>query len=276
MRPLNVLAGASAGSRSALPLAVPLGAPPCDPRGRAYRRNVDTLRNPTGPLSPSTYWRRRVLLLGVLLLVVVGFAWACTRNSGAEQKPTSAVGTPSDLPTIPSDTTSPTPTPTPSLTASGTGTPTDPASTSPARPTSPKPSTKNGKVLCPVGDLRVSVRTDQKFYSPKQQPKFTLILVNVHKTSCYVDLGSQALGVTVYSGSDRVWSTMDCAKGPASRLRKLHSGGVYTVSATWNRVRSVKGCAKTTVTARPGYYVLDGRVGKAKPNDRAVFVLQKN
>lgn len=215
------------------------------------------------------------MLLGVLLVLVVGVAWACTRNSGAEQKPTGAVGSPTALPTIPSDTASPSPTPTPTTT-SGTATPTGSASTSKARATSPKPSTSNGKVLCPVSDLRVSVRTDQKFYSAKQNPKFTLILVNVHKTSCYVDLGSKALGVTVISGKDRVWSTMDCAKGPATRLHKLPSGGVYTANATWDRVRSVKGCAKTSVTAKPGYYVLDGRVGKAKPKDRAVFVLQKD
>jgi hypothetical protein len=217
------------------------------------------------------------MLLGVLLVVVVGVVWACTRNSGAEQKPTGAISTPSDLPTIPSDTATPTPTPTPTTTGSGSGTPTGSASTPGAHAaTSPKPSTSNGKLLCPVSDLRVSVRTDQKFYTSKQQPKFTLILVNVHKTSCYVDIGSKALGVTVFSGKDRVWSTMDCAKGPAARLHKLSSGGVYTTSATWDRVRSVKGCAKTTVTAKPGYYVLDGQVGKAQPKARAVFVLQKD
>jgi hypothetical protein len=216
------------------------------------------------------------MLLGVLLLVIVGVVWACSRNSGAEQKPTGAISTPTALPTIPSDTATPTPTPTPTTTASGSGTPTGTATTPGARSTTPKPSMSNGKVLCPVSDLRVSVRTDQKFYAPKQNPKVTLILVNVHKTSCYVDLGSRALGVTVFSGKDRVWSTMDCAKGPASRLHKLPSGGVFTTSATWDRVRSVKGCAKTTVTAKPGYYVLDGQVGKAKPKDRVVFVLQKN
>ncbi|MBO0829459.1 MAG: hypothetical protein J2P24_16930 [Streptosporangiales bacterium] len=234
---------------------------------------MDTVRNPSGPLPPSTYWRRRVVLIGVLLLVVVGIAWACARNSGAEQ-PTGAVGSPSGLPTVPSDTASPTPTPTP--TASGSATPTGSATTPAPGPTSPKPSMRNGKVLCPASDLRVTVRADRKFYSSKQQPKFTLILVNVHKTSCYVDLGSKAIGVTVYSGSDRVWSTTDCAKGPGSQLHKLPSGGVYTANATWNRVRSVRGCAKTTVTAKPGYYVLDGTVDAAKPNDRTVFVLQKN
>lgn len=216
------------------------------------------------------------MLLGVLLVLVVGVAWACTRNSGAGQKPAGAVGSPTALPTVPSETASPTPTPTPTTKTSGTATPTGSAKTSKARASSPKPSTSNGKVLCPVSDLRVSVRTDQKFYSPKQNPKFTLILVNVHKTSCYVDLGSQALGVTVYSGKDRVWSTKDCAKGPESRLRKLPSGGVYTTNATWDRLRSVRGCAKTTVTAKPGYYVLDGQVGKAKPKHRAVFVLQED
>lgn len=239
---------------------------------------MDTLRNPSGPLPASTYWRRRLVIIGVLLAVVAGIVWACTNNSGAEQKPPSAGGTSTDAPTIPLETVSPTVTPTPTATGTtGTGEPTGSATTGTRSSAKASPSlrTKNGKPLCPASDLRVSVRTDQKFYSPGQQPKFTLIVVNLRKKTCYVDVGSSALGVTVISGKDRVWSTMDCSKSPAEKLRRFESGDVYTASATWKRNRSAKGCPDTSGTAKPGYYVVDGKVGTVKPEERSVFVLEK-
>ncbi|MQA78379.1 MAG: hypothetical protein GEV10_07860 [Streptosporangiales bacterium] len=238
---------------------------------------MDTLRNPSGPLPASTYWRRRLVIIGVLLAVVAGVVWACANNSGAEQKPTGAAGTPTDIPTVPADTVSPTPTPTPTGTGTtGTGEPTGTATTgTTSAKASPSLSTRNGKLLCPASDLRVSVRSDQKFYSAGQQPKFTLIVVNLRKKPCYVDVGSSALGVTVISGKDRVWSTVDCAKSPAEKLRRFESGDVYTATASWKKTRSAKGCPATKGTAKPGYYVLDGHVGKVKPEERSVFVLEK-
>lgn len=240
---------------------------------------MDTLRNPSGPLPASTYWRRRLVIIGVLLAIVAGVVWACANNSGAEQKPAGAASTPTDVPTVPLETVSPTPTVTATPTGTGTtGTPTGTATTgtSTSAKASPSLSTKNGKPLCPASDLRVSVRSDQKFYAPDQKPKFTLIVVNLRKKACYVDVGSSALGVTVLSGKDRVWSTMDCAKSPAEKLRKFESGDVYTAAATWKKNRSAKGCPATSVTAKPGYYVLDGRVGTVKPEERSVFVLEKS
>lgn len=247
-------------------------------RGRSIVECVDTLRNPAGPLAASTYWRRRIVIIGVLLAVVAGTVWACTRNSGAEPKTPVAASKSNDLPTVPAETASPTVSATPSTSGSGSGssgtaTPTTSSSSSAA---SPKPSKRDGKTLCPASDLRVSVRTDQKFYSPKEEPKFTVIIVNLRKSSCYVDLGTAAASMTVISGKDRVWSNIDCSKRPGEQLKKFASGDVYTSTMTWQRNRSEKGCPDISGTAKPGYYVIDAKVGTAKPDDRPVFVLQKS
>lgn len=242
---------------------------------------VDTLRNPTGPLPPSTYWRRRLLIIGVLLVVVALVVWACTRSSGAEQKPTGAAASQSSkLPTVPEETASPTPSATPSASGSdATGSPTPSTSKSESKgstKSSPKPSKRDGKTLCPADDLRVSVRTDQKFYSPKESPKITVIVVNLRKSTCYVDLGKEAASLTIISGKDRIWSNADCTDRPDEKLKKFASGDVYTSSVTWKRDRSAKGCPGTDATAEPGYYVIDAKVGKAEPDDRPVFVLKES
>lgn len=248
---------------------------------RTIVSGVDTLRNPTGPLPASTYWRRRVLLLGVLLVVVALVVWACTRSSGAEQKPTGAAASQSSkLPTVPAETASPTPTATASATPSVTGSDASgsatPSTSESKTKSSPKPSKRNGKTLCPADDLKVTVRTDQKFYSPKEDPKFTVIIVNLRKSSCYVDLGKKAAALTVISGKDRIWSNADCTDRPDEKLKKFASGDVYTSSVTWKRNRTAKGCPDIDATAKPGYYVVDAEVGKAEPDDRPVFVLKEN
>lgn len=246
--------------------------------GRSIVECVDTLRNPAGPLPASIYWRRRIVIIGVLLALVAGVVWACSRNSGAEPKASSAASKTSDLPTVPAETASPTVSATPSPTPSGstgTGTAT-PSGTTSSTAASPKPSKRDGKTLCPASDLRVSVRTDQKFYSAKEEPKFTVIIVNLRKSSCYVDLGTAAASLTVISGKDRVWSNIDCSKRPGEQLKKFASGDVYTSTMTWQRNRSAKGCPDISSTAKPGYYLIDAKVGKAEPDDRPVFVLQKS
>ncbi|MGH3500559.1 MAG: hypothetical protein ACRDQA_06640, partial [Nocardioidaceae bacterium] len=100
------------------------------------------------------------------------------------------------------------------------------------------------------------------------------IVVNIARSKCYVDVGSVGTRLNVISGDDHVWSTADCPSGKKHKLRKFSSGGVYTTSVTWKKTRSWEGCPDREVSAKPGYYVLDARVGKAKPKDRAVFVLK--
>lgn len=242
------------------------------------------------------------MVLAVVLVAVALVAWACSHTSGAQQQPMGVVTTPTDLPTVPSETTSPTPSPTPGRGGQPTGTGT-PAATGTAtgeptgkagkdgkggkdgkRPAGAErtehatPSStagkRDGKALCAADDLRVSVRTDQKFYDKSEKPRLTLIVVNVGRSRCWVDLGAASSSLFVISGKDRIWTSTDCGKVAKEKLRRFASGGVYTSSITWDRLRSRSGCPDRTAEAKSGYYVLDARIGKAKPRDRAVFVLQ--
>jgi len=44
---------------------------------------VGSFRQPVGPLPPSVYWRRRIVLLGIPLFVIALVAYACTGTSGS-------------------------------------------------------------------------------------------------------------------------------------------------------------------------------------------------
>lgn len=211
-------------------------------------------------------------MLAVLFAVVASVVWACTRNSDADQKPVSAASSSSALPTVPSETATPTVTESPTPGASSSATPGASDSTGSA---SPSASRRGGKTLCPTDDVRVSVRADRKFYDPGEQPKFTVIIVNLRKSPCYIDMGKEAAFLKVISGEDRVWSNADCSSRKDRDLRKFASGDVYTSTMTWKRTRSAEGCENTDIEAKPGYYVVDARVGKAKPKDRPVFVLRE-
>ncbi|MGH3096713.1 MAG: hypothetical protein ACRDMV_12030, partial [Streptosporangiales bacterium] len=144
---------------------------------------MDTVRNPSGPLPPHTYWRRRLVVLGALIVIVGLVAWGCSLSSDASQKNNVAGAggsSPSSLPTIPSETsTSPTPT---ASDSTATATPSGSASSGsqdPSATASPKVRKRHGKRLCPSEDLRVTLRTDERYYSKDENPKFTLIVVNI-------------------------------------------------------------------------------------------------
>lgn len=54
---------------------------------------MGTFRNPVGPLPASVYWRRRLVVLGVPLFVILLIAYACTGSSGTPQNTSGAIGT---------------------------------------------------------------------------------------------------------------------------------------------------------------------------------------
>lgn len=54
---------------------------------------MGTFRNPVGPLPSSVYWRRRLVVLGVPLFVILLIAYACSGTSGNPQSTSGAIGT---------------------------------------------------------------------------------------------------------------------------------------------------------------------------------------
>ena len=209
-----------------------------------------------GPLPPAVYWRRRVLVLAGLLVVVLAIAYAChAAASNAEgQKPTAV-------------TTSTTPAPAPSTTP-----PSATPSPSPSIAPSPPPSTASAAPQsageCAAAELTVTVG----IASPS--PTVTrlqyggtfavrLVVTNVSTRTCTRDVGSVPEELIIKRGTTKIWSSDDCASPNRVQhdVRTFHPGDVVVATIKWSSFSiTTNGCAKATHPAPIGTYTLTGRV----------------
>ena len=195
---------------------------------------------PVGPLPASVYWRRRLVLLGGLVVLAL-LLRSCAGGDSPTAKLPEAKATPSASPTA-----SPTPAPTrPPATAAG---------------------------LCADGVVELTTSTDAASYPVGSSPKITLTIVNTGTTPCRRDVGGAAVELRVVSGSDRVWSSDDCSLGQVSSVEELKPGVAKTVVKTWPGVRSAPQCGGSKAQAKNGTYRVVARVG-TKQLEGAVFRL---
>lgn len=165
-----------------------------------------------------------------------------------------------------------TPSPSGSVSPSGSASP----SVSPTGPmefASPSPSqTKLGpNDPCDPKDVVVTSDLGGETYRGGRQPRFTVTLVNTGRRTCTYDVGPKALELRITSGSDRIWSSGDCAKG-VSDLRHLKRGVPYTRTVVWNRKRSNTACHHTDQKARPGTYVVRLRGDHVKTQSHVFYL----
>jgi hypothetical protein len=218
--------------------------------------NVGTDRSShAGP--PEAYWRRRAIALAGVLATVGLVAWACSsgdddrggplRNAAVTSSPSAAPTTPFAMPTI-------------TVTATAKVT---------VRPTAVQ---REGDA-CPPAAVVATLAPTAESYAGKTQPQFRLSVVNTGARSCTFGVGPKELEIRVTSGSDRVWSSADCARGSGSSIQLLKRGIPYLSTITWDRRRASDGCKGRRDLARPGTYVASVRAGKLKVK-RQVFRLR--
>jgi len=188
---------------------------------------------PVGPEPSATYWARRAGLAASLLLVllVVGLLISSTGPD------TVATG-------------SPTPRPTPEASA-------DP-SASPAASLGP----------CQDTALDVEVRTEQDSYAVGGRPLLMLSVTNTGTVQCSRDLGQAAIELLVVSGSDRIWSSDDCAPGGPGKIVTLEPGEPSRAQVTWPGQRSLPGCQGPKADAQAGTYRVSARIGALRVEGR--------
>jgi len=95
----------------------------------------------------------------------------------------------------------------------------------------------------------------------------------VSRRPCRYDVGPKALEVIVTSGADHIWSSDDCGRSKQSRIATLAPGARRAVVVAWPRYRSAPGCPDDRAAAKPGTYVVLGRVGVAR-SEGTVFMLR--
>ncbi|HVS69481.1 MAG TPA: hypothetical protein VHE56_13090 [Mycobacteriales bacterium] len=187
---------------------------------------------PVGPQPPRVYWVRRLVVLGVPLLLILIIAVSCVGGGGGKKSPSAGSG----------PTTSPTQT-----------------------------QTSDPNAACVPGDLSATLAVDASdgIYQIGDTPTFTATITNVSASSCKFTSAPANEIWTVVSGADKFWTTAGCPAGTGSTTKSLAAGGTQKLTITWQGKRELPGCTHGS-SAPVGTYVLRARLDgvKAQP---AVF-----
>lgn len=203
---------------------------------------------PVGPEGPQVYWKRRALVVGIALLVLL-ILFLIFRPKGGDEEQNSAPVSPSPSPSV-------TPvSPSPSVSGSPSGSPT-PASRT-----------------CPDTDIQVTVTPDRQAYPADAEPEIALSIVNTGSFACQRDVGAGANEIVISSGGVQVWSSDDCNSSNEADLQTLEPGTPMVATVPWPRTESASGCSTDSPTVAAGAYEAVGRNGKVE-SEPAAFTLQ--
>lgn len=210
---------------------------------------------PTGPHAPAVYWRRRLVLLGaVFVVILVGYYLFGSSRGGGR----SSAAQPRDTPTA----TTPAPHSTPTASVH-----TSPARASTAaKPKHPKHTVAPPKPCTPA-QVHVAAATGATNYHTGDQPVLILQVVDVGTVPCVQTLADSAVELRVYNGESRIWGSHDCKVAPGTLDRTLLVGQPVRVSLTWSGLSSQAGCTGQRQHVGAGTYtvyaLLSGRLGTA-------------
>jgi hypothetical protein len=211
--------------------------------------------HPVGNLPSAVYWRRRLLVLVVLIALLGGLGWlgaylvlrsgqsGGTATAAATTRPS---GTPALERVVPSMLSLRTPTALPPTTKAVADAPTS-AGQTPGGP-------------CTDAMLSLAVRAPASA-AVGSKPTFTLAVTNASAVPCVrkLDKGLQEL-VLVDAAGHRVWGSNDCFPESSSDTRTLAPHATVTFPVIWGGLTSEPTCAVARVHPKPGVYALHGRL----------------
>jgi hypothetical protein len=222
----------------------------------AWTTVVATMLHPVGKLPPAVYWRRRlvfVLLPAVLLLLLIVYVMSGDGDSparpaaGSTTRSGSAPSTPASTP--------------PARTSTPVG-PGGTASSSPVKSTTPA-----AVAACTPANLKIQAATGKPSYPVASRPDFYIIVTNTAATACRQDLADKQIVWTIMAGDARVWGSHDCAVEPGTDLVTLAPRVAVKRAVIWSGQTSAPSCAGTRLVAQAGTYnltaALAGRAGPA-------------
>ncbi|MFF0814626.1 hypothetical protein ACFYVR_05650 [Rhodococcus sp. NPDC003318] len=214
---------------------------------------------PSGPLPPEIYWRRRWLAIGVAVVALILLIWIVTALRGGGDDDAAAAAVSSSL-TAPS-TASTTASATVSGQVSGAGVS---GSSSGASGTSTAAVVPAGQ--CADNSLAIRVSADQATYPVGQEPEFGIVITNIGSSACDRDLGAGMQQVLVYTldGQQRLWSNTDCYPNSTPDVRTLAPGEQAAFTLKWSGATSAPGCTAARVPVGAGAYTVVGQLGNLR------------
>ncbi|PKQ27323.1 MAG: hypothetical protein CVT64_02545 [Actinobacteria bacterium HGW-Actinobacteria-4] len=196
------------------------------------------LRQPVGDQPPEVYWKRRGILLGLIVLVFLVVWFLSTSPSGETDDPSSPA---------------PTTSPAPDLT------------TSPVA---------GASRACGPEDVEFTTVANPRDFAGGALPNFDVDIEHVGDTPCHLDTASEGTELLIMSGSDRIWSSADCPVDTPINARQflMQPGAAEEFQVTWPRTRSSVGCNPVSATPLPGTYRATLTI-QGIPSAEAVFTL---
>ena len=120
---------------------------------------------------------------------------------------------------------------------------------------SPSTNASAGGRVCPAGTLGLTLAADGASYPASAMPVFTVKVVSNGPAGCIVDAGEAQREIVITSGTDRIWSSRDCAAAAAMSRPLLMAPGVPDeTQVQWQRTRSAAGCPANRPAALKGTY----------------------
>jgi hypothetical protein len=217
--------------------------------GRRAAVSVPAVLHPVGPLPAAVYWRRRVLVLTLLLSVLGGGGWVgYAVATGRFDDGTTTVAATSAVPPA-----------TPALervvpSLAGVKVPTVAASTTAAASSTAAagPCTDDMIAVEVRGPASVAVGT---------QGTFALVVTNAAAVPCVRSFDKRLQELVLFDAAgNRVWGSNDCLAETSSDPRTLAPGEAASFSVEWSGLTSEPTCTASRMPPPPGAYLLEGRL----------------
>jgi hypothetical protein len=196
------------------------------------------MRLTVGSLPASVYWRRRALVLGVLLLAVIILWTSCSGPSKSDASKNAAVNA----------TDSPTPSAAASILTPTIGGSTTSSPTLFAPPASPDPggsadaNANAATVPCADADLLLTAQPETALAPNGAYIKFFLKIKNTSGRACTRNLGADHQELYLQSGTTKAWSSDVCQPVHGSELVTMVPNIEHEYSVNWNGLASDNGC----------------------------------
>lgn len=217
-----------------------------------------------GPLPSSVYWRRRLIAITVVLVIVAVALKVFGHGGGTAPKaaPTANLTHPQSSPASPSVTPDPTPDPTVGSTPTAAPTPSGtPTPTAPPIPSGP----------CAASDVTVVPSVTG---AAAGTPVPVVLTLQTAKTpACTWQVSHKTVQVKITSASGAaVWSTVQCPKAVPTSDVVVYRDTPTTVEVDWSARRADDDCSTHTAWSKPGDYQVTAVALGGEPS-QAAFAL---
>ena len=214
-----------------------------------------------GPLPARVYWRRRLLVVLLVLGLVVGVARLLGLGAGGSQQAPQATQVAAEPSRSPDATE-------PRASAPVAEPPTQPREAK--RDRSRKERDKGPVLAEPEGvcaDRDVAVTPSVRNPVGGGPVTFTLELRSITSPACTWQVSPSTLTMKITSGDDDIWSSQQCPRAIPSEEVVVRDNVSTEVEVTWSGRRSDEECSKFTDWAMPGWYWVDVAALAGEPSD---------